>query len=141
MPNSRPISRMLSRMSPLSDVAELVRDDALQLVAVELLAAQPRVTATAASAGGPAGREGVDAVLVRQHVDLGHRHAGGDRHLLDHVAQPAQLRVGGVGRHQHAAQARGRPRRHRRAARGPEQRGQARPTPARARTTSQQPGR
>jgi hypothetical protein len=41
---------------------------------------------------------------VRQHVDLGNRGAGRDRDLLDHVAQAAQLRVGGVLRHQHATQ-------------------------------------
>ena len=64
----------------------------------------PRVTATTASDGRVAGGEGVDAGLVLQHVHLRHRHAGGDGHLLDHVAQPPQRQVGGVRRHRRAAE-------------------------------------
>jgi hypothetical protein len=34
--------------------------------------------------------------FLLEHVDLGHRHARGDRHLLDDVAQPLARRVRGI---------------------------------------------
>ena len=90
------------------DVAELVRDHALQLVAVE-----PVQCAGGDGNGrvrsGPAGRERVDALFVRQQIHLGHGCAGRDGHLLDHVAQPSQPRIGRVLRHVHAAQLAGHP--------------------------------
>ena len=84
-------------------VAELVRDHALQLVAVE-------VDQRAARDGdrgvrrAVARREGVDPRLALEHVHLGHRHAGGDRDLLDDVAQPPLERVGRVGADARAAE-------------------------------------
>jgi hypothetical protein len=73
-------------------VAELVRDHALQLIAVEAF------ERAACDRDGGVGRvetggERVDAGLVLQHVDLGHRHAGGERHLLDDVVQAPLQRV------------------------------------------------
>ena len=89
---------MLSRMSPFRHVAELVRDHALQLVAGQVVQAalghaHRRVGRRVA------GGERVDAGLVGHQVDVRYRHAGGDRDLLDHVAQAAQLRVSGIRRH------------------------------------------
>ena len=84
-------------------VAELVRDHALQLVAVEVdeRAARDRDRGVR---GAVAGREGVDPRLALEHVHLGHRHAGGDRDLLDDVAQPPLERVGRVGADARAAE-------------------------------------
>ena len=87
----------------VEDVAELVRDDALQLGAVERRQraarhADRRVRRVVA------GRERVDAALLLQQIDLGHRHAGGDRHFLDDVEQPALQRIGRVRRDAHAAE-------------------------------------
>ena len=69
-------------------VAELVGDHALQLVAIEVheRAAGDRDRRVRRAV---ARRECVDPRLALEHVDLRHRHAGGDRHLLDDVAQPA----------------------------------------------------
>ena len=67
-------------------VAELVRDHALQFVALELVEAAPR-HGDRGIGGRVAGGERVDAGFVLEHVDFRHRHAGGDRHFLDHVAQ------------------------------------------------------
>ncbi len=79
----------------IEDVAELVRHHALQLVA-----SQQRRRAARHGDGGIGGRiaggERVDAVLVLEHVDLGHGDARGDRHLLDHVVQAAQRRIARV---------------------------------------------
>ena len=87
----------------VEDVAELVGDDALQLVAIEPVqrAAGHRDHGVGSRV---AGGEGIDAGFVFQHVELGHRHAGGDRDFLDHVAQATQSRLGGVLRDQGAAQ-------------------------------------
>ncbi len=84
-------------------VAELVRDHALKLVATQVheRAARDRDRRIR---GAVSGREGVDARLALEHVDLRHRHAGGDRHLLDDVAQPLLERVGGVGADARAAE-------------------------------------
>ena len=78
----------------VEDVAELVPDHALQLVAVEPAATLPPVTVIAASAGRVAGGERVDALLAFEHEQPRHRHARRDRHLLDHVDEAAQLRIG-----------------------------------------------
>ena len=86
----------------VEDVAELVGDDALQLVAIE-----PVQRATGYRdhriRGGVAGGERIDAGLMFQHVELGHRHAGGDGDFLHHVAQATQGRIVGVLGHQRAA--------------------------------------
>jgi hypothetical protein len=84
-------------------VAELVRDDALQLVAVEPLERAVRDRDRGVGGREPGG-ERVDALLAGQHVHLGHRRAGRDRHLLDDVPQPAQPGVGGVLGHVHATE-------------------------------------
>ncbi len=87
----------------VEDVAELVGDDALQLVAAELV---QRAAGDGDRRVGRriAGGEGVDAGLLLQHEDLRHRHAGGNGDLLDHVAQASVRRVVRVGRYQRAAQ-------------------------------------
>ncbi len=76
-------------------VAEFVRDHALQLVAVEFVQAALRHAHRGVGRRVARG-EGVDAGLVLHHPDFRHRHARGDRHFLDHVAQFFPLRVGGV---------------------------------------------
>ncbi|HQF39720.1 MAG TPA: hypothetical protein PK322_11430 [Opitutaceae bacterium] len=80
----------------VEDVAELVGDDTLELVAREFFE-----TAAGDGDGGVAGREaggeGVEAGLVLEHEDGGHGHAGGDGHLLDDVEQAALAGIGGTG--------------------------------------------
>ncbi len=49
------------------------------------------------------GRERVDGRLLLQHVDLRHRHARGDRHLLDDVPQSLACRIAGIALDAHAA--------------------------------------
>ena len=74
----------------------LVADDALQFIAVE----QGHATAGHTDGRVPrrmAGGKGVDALFVIEHVDLGNGHAGGDGHLLDHVAQLAFIGMVRVG--------------------------------------------
>ena len=73
-------------------VAELVPDHALQLVAVEPLQ-RPAGDGDRRVGRRVARGEGVDAVLLLEHEHARHRHAGRDRHLLDDVDEPAQLRV------------------------------------------------
>ena len=87
-------------------MAELVRDHALQLVAVEPV---QRATGHRHGRVGRAvtGGEGVDPGLLFQHEQLGHRHPGGDRDLLDHVAQPSQGGIAGILGHEAAAHLRG----------------------------------
>ena len=73
-----------------------MRDDALQLLAVELVERalgdrDRRIRRRIA------GGERIDRRLAFEHVDLGHRHAGGDGDFLDHVAQ-ALVREIGCGR-------------------------------------------
>ena len=87
----------------VQDVAELVPDDALQLVS-----RQPPQGARGDRDDGIPGRvaggEGVDSRLVLEQVDRRDRQAGGDRHLLDHVQEPPLFRVCSVGMQQPAAQ-------------------------------------
>ena len=84
-------------------VAEFVGDDSLELVAVEA-----RDGATRDGDRGVCGRiargEGVDAVFVLEHVDLGHGHARSDGHFLDHVVQPTQRRIPGAALDAHTTQ-------------------------------------
>jgi hypothetical protein len=73
-------------------VAELMGDHTLQLLAVQ------GIESALCDGDGRVGRrmprgKGIDAGFVLEHVDLGHRHAGGDRHFLDHVAQSAALEI------------------------------------------------
>ena len=80
----------------IEDVAELVADDALQLIAVEQCHATAR-DADGGVARRVAGRKGVDAFFVVEHINLGDGHAGGDGHFLDHVPQLALIGMGRVG--------------------------------------------
>ena len=86
----------------VEDVAELVRHHALQLVARQrargaLGDGHHRLV------GAVARGEGVDAALAAQDVDVGHRDAGGDGHLVDDVQEPALVGVAGAALHPHAA--------------------------------------
>ena len=76
-------------------MTELVADDALQFVARQHFNATAR-HADGGVAGGVTGGKGVDAALVFQHVDLRHRHAGGDGHFFHDIEQLALVRVSGV---------------------------------------------
>ena len=78
----------------VEDVAELVGDDALQLVARELLGTAAR-DADDGVAGREAGGERVDALLLVEQKHGRHGHAGGEGHFLDDVQQPA---LDGIGR-------------------------------------------
>ena len=82
----------------IEDVAELVRDDALQLVAAEELKSAVR-HADDGVARGVSCRKGVDAGLPVEHVHLGNGHPGRDRHLLDDVQQAALLELRRIGVH------------------------------------------
>ena len=78
----------------VEDVAELVPDHALQLIAIELSQRSPgdrdrRVGRRESR------RERVDAGLLRHDEQARRRNAGGQRHLLDDVDQPPQPRVRG----------------------------------------------
>ena len=86
----------------VEDVAELVRDHALQLVAGQ------RVECSLGNGNGRirrrvTGGEGIDAGLAFHHEDCGHRNAGGDGHFLDHVDETLARRIGGVGLNRHRA--------------------------------------
>jgi len=83
-------------------VAELVGDDALELVAREFFEGAAG-DGDDGVAGGEAGGEGVEAALVIEEVDGRHGHAGGDGHLLDDVEQALLGEVGGLRVHAAAA--------------------------------------
>ena len=74
-------------------VAELVRDDPLQLVAGQRPDAAPGHADHRVARRVPGG-EGVDRLLLHD-VDRRHRQPGGDRHLLDHVEDAPLLGVTG----------------------------------------------
>jgi hypothetical protein len=81
----------------VEDVAELVPDDALELVAREVVQRAP-AHGDHGVAGRVAGGERVDGRLVVEHVHGRDRCARGDGHLLDDVEQPplGQARAGRV---------------------------------------------
>jgi hypothetical protein len=87
----------------VQDVAELVGDDALQLLAVQPLERAAR-DGYGGVIDGVAGGEGVDAGLVVEHVDGRHGRARRDGHLLHDVDEPALRLVGGVRADSPAAQ-------------------------------------
>ena len=86
----------------VEDMAELVANDALQLVARQLRDATARDTHGGIAGGVPCS-EGVNALLMVEHVNFGHRHTGGDGHLLDDVEKLAFVRVARAGIHLTAA--------------------------------------
>ena len=77
----------------VEDVAELVADDALQLIAREQLHGS-RGDGDHRVARRVAGGKRVDASFVGQEIDLRHRNPRGDGHFLHHVPQLALVRVG-----------------------------------------------
>ena len=90
----------------VEDVAELVCDHALKFVPVE------KLERAAGDGDGRIGRrvtcrERVDTALFLEHEDIGHRHPGSDRHLLDDIVQPLAQRVGGIRGDQRSTQLRG----------------------------------
>ena len=87
----------------VQDMAELMGDDALQLVAVEVHERASRDRDR--GVGGTVSRcECVDAGLAVEHVDLRHGNPRGDRHLLDDVPEPPPQRIGRVGADSRAAE-------------------------------------
>ena len=94
-PKMMPMSRRFSRMSPFKmwlnswpmTPCNWSRDSICDATAGD---------ADGGVAGGVAGGKGIDGRLLVEHIDLRHRHAGGDGHFLDHIEQLALVRVGGV---------------------------------------------
>ena len=80
----------------VEDVAEFVRDHALQLIAIEVVDGAP-VDADHGIGGGESGGERVDARFAIQQEHGGHGHARGQRHFLHHVQQPLLGQVVRVG--------------------------------------------
>ena len=80
----------------VEDVAELVGDDALELVARELLGAAAR-DGNHRIAGREAGGEGVDPFLVLEQKHGRHGHAGGQGHFLDDVEHSSFGRIERIG--------------------------------------------
>ena len=76
----------------VQDVAELVADDGLQLVAVEIVERALRHR-DRGFVGRMTGREGVDALLFGQHEDLRLADARRDGHFLDDVEQALALEI------------------------------------------------
>jgi hypothetical protein len=73
-------------------MAELVRDDALQLVTLEPLERAARHGNRSIGARA-AGGEGVDGRFLLEDIDFGNRRAGGERHLLDDVHEAPLERI------------------------------------------------
>jgi len=92
----------------VQDVTELVADHTLQLVARETIE-RPLCHGDRRVGCRVPGRKRVDSRLLLEDIHLRHGHAGGDRHLLDHVQQPFALEIGRIGSDQNAAE---RPRHH-----------------------------
>ena len=70
----------------VEDVAELVRDDALQLIPVQQLERATRHGHGRVARREP-GCKRVDAAFFLEHVDFRHRYTRGDGHFLDDIAQ------------------------------------------------------
>ena len=86
----------------IEDMAELVRDHALKFVAVEEFERTSR-HGNGRITGREAGSKRIDPAFLFEHIDLRYRHAGGNRHFLDDVAQPATQGIAHVGCNQRAA--------------------------------------
>ncbi len=87
----------------VEDVAEFVRDNALKLVAAEIIECalsngHSRVR------GRVTGRESVDCAFLFEDVDLRHRHAGRNRHFLHDVVQTLALQITRVAADSNATQ-------------------------------------
>ena len=80
----------------VQNVAEFVADNALQFVARQLGHAGVRDGDHRIARRVPGGK-GVDAILIVEHIDFRHGHAGGDGHFLDDVEQFAFVRIHRVG--------------------------------------------
>ena len=76
----------------VQDVTELVRDDALQLGALEMLEGAARHGDRGIRAR-ETGRKRVDARLLLEDVDRGHGQPRRERHLLDHIDEPPLERI------------------------------------------------
>ena len=76
----------------VQNVTELVSDDPLELITAQFRDCAPCDTDCGIGRVLPS-RKGVDAELLLQQVDLRHWNAGGNRHLLDDIEQPALLRI------------------------------------------------
>ena len=92
MPKTRPISCWLSRMSPFKMWLNSCAITPWSSLRVEALERAARHGDRGIGARAP-GRERVDARFLLEHVDLGHRHARGERHLLDDVHEAPLERV------------------------------------------------
>ena len=84
-------------------MAELVGDNTLQFVATEGFQAAAR-DGDGGVAGRKAGGKGIETLFLLEHINLGHRHTGGDRHFFNHIVQSPAQRVLGVGCYLGAAQ-------------------------------------
>ncbi len=87
-------SKVQSHVS-VEDVTELVRDDPLELVAVEVLDTAPRDADDGVARRVSRG-EGIDPVFVLEQIHRRHRRAGGDGHLLDDVEDLPLVGIGGL---------------------------------------------
>ena len=89
-------------------VTELVPDDALQLVAVQEFQRAARHCHRRV-AGAESRGEGVNPAFLLEDINLGHWHAGCDRHFFDDVAQAPPQGVAGIGIEERAAHLAGDP--------------------------------
>ena len=87
----------------VADVAELMGDDRLQLIAIQRFQCSARHHNDRIVEPHPGGKA-VDPRLLILHIDGWHRHTRGDGHLLDHIAQLLLLEVGGSGQQTASAQ-------------------------------------
>ena len=69
-----------------------MRDDTLKLIAIKQFQRTARHGDSCVAWRKP-GRKRVDAAFLLEHVDLRHRHARRDRHLLYHISQAPTQRV------------------------------------------------
>ena len=79
----------------IQNMAEFMADDALEFIAGKAFDAAAR-HADGGIASGVTGGEGIDTVLLVQHINERHGHAGGNGHFLDDVKQLAFVGIGGV---------------------------------------------
>ena len=84
MPKRKADQLLVQAHVAVQDVAELVRDDALKLGAVEALERAASHGDRRVGVGEP-GRERIDAGFLLEHEDLRNGQPGCERHLLDDV--------------------------------------------------------